>query len=72
MKQALVVIDVQEIFFLEPQNFLYDKERVVENINKLITKAHEKISQLFLFNIRVQRKRMKCLKEKMGGNYIRG
>ncbi|MDC2865082.1 isochorismatase family protein [Bacillus sp. BP-3] len=42
MKQALVVIDVQEIFFLEPQNFLYDKEHVVENINKLITKAHEK------------------------------
>ena len=42
MKQALVVIDMQEIFFLEPQNFLYDKERVVENINELITKAHEK------------------------------
>lgn len=51
MKQALVVIDIQEIFFFEPQNFLYDKERVVENINKLITKAHKKISRLFSFNI---------------------
>ncbi len=42
MKQALVVIDMQEIFFNEPQNFLYDKEHVVANINELITKAHEK------------------------------
>ncbi|MEI4832018.1 isochorismatase family protein [Bacillus sp. FJAT-53711] len=41
MKQALVVIDMQEIFFNEPQNFLYDKEQVVANINELITKAHE-------------------------------
>ncbi|WP_416825514.1 isochorismatase family protein [Ectobacillus polymachus] len=42
MKQALVIIDMQEIFFTEPQNYLYNKVHVVEHINELITKAYEK------------------------------
>ncbi|MBM7644078.1 nicotinamidase-related amidase [Scopulibacillus daqui] len=42
MKQALIVIDVQEIFFNKPENFLFNKEQLVTNINELIKQAHEK------------------------------
>lgn len=42
MKQALIVIDVQETFFKQPQNLLYNSVQLVNNINRLIDQAHEK------------------------------
>jgi nicotinamidase-related amidase len=42
MKQALIVIDMQEIFFKQRQNLLYKREQLVNNINRLIDQAHEK------------------------------
>ncbi|MGE7090546.1 cysteine hydrolase family protein [Lysinibacillus sp. NPDC048646] len=36
MKQALVIIDMQEVFFMDRKNYLFESERVVENINNLI------------------------------------
>lgn len=40
MKQALVIIDMQEIFFNKPENYLYEKEGLLRNINRLIDQAH--------------------------------
>lgn len=40
MKQALIVVDMQEVFFNNPENDLYEKERVLKNINRLIDQAH--------------------------------
>lgn len=49
MKQALIVIDVQEVFFNEPENHLLEKEQLVSNINDLIKQAREKnIEVLFI------------------------
>jgi hypothetical protein len=42
MKQALIIIDMQEIFFNYPQNYLFNNEQLVININELIKQAHEK------------------------------
>ncbi|NRD77077.1 cysteine hydrolase [Bacillus sp. BRMEA1] len=42
MKQALIIVDMQEVFFNEPHNYLFNKEQLVSNINKLIKQAHEK------------------------------
>ncbi|MNP39648.1 Isochorismatase family protein YecD [compost metagenome] len=39
MRRALVIIDMQEIFFTEAQNFLYQKEQLLQNINSLIELA---------------------------------
>ena len=39
MKQALVIVDMQEAFFLDSQNYLFESEKVLENINALITWA---------------------------------
>lgn len=46
MKQALVIIDMQEIFFNYPQNYLFNNEQLVTNINELIKQAHEKNVQV--------------------------
>ncbi|SDM66592.1 Nicotinamidase-related amidase [Fictibacillus solisalsi] len=46
MKQALIIVDMQEIFFNYPQNYLFDNEQLVSNINKLIKQAHEKSIQV--------------------------
>lgn len=43
MKQALIVIDMQEVFFNSPENDLYEKERVLKNINCLIDQAHDQV-----------------------------
>ncbi|MFC5471624.1 cysteine hydrolase family protein [Cohnella suwonensis] len=42
MKEALIVIDMQEVFFRLPENHLYDKDRLVERVNKLIGQARAK------------------------------
>ncbi|PLS17408.1 amidase [Bacillus sp. M6-12] len=42
MKQALIIIDMQEIFFNLPQNYLFNNEQLVININELIKQAKEK------------------------------
>ncbi|MGG4142498.1 isochorismatase family protein [Paenibacillus algorifonticola] len=39
MKQALIVIDVQEVFFNLPENYLYQKEDLVLRINQWIAAA---------------------------------
>ncbi|WP_338554292.1 isochorismatase family protein [Paenibacillus sp. KS-LC4] len=39
MKQALIVIDVQEVFFDLPENYLYQKEDLVLRINQWIAAA---------------------------------
>lgn len=41
MKQALVVIDIQEAFFLEEEYHLYEYEKVVATINNAINRARE-------------------------------
>jgi len=46
MKQALVIIDMQEIFFNYPQNYLFHNEQLVTNINGLIKQTHEKNIQV--------------------------
>ncbi|CAM5714746.1 amidase [Niallia circulans] len=46
MKQALIIIDMQEIFFNHPKNYLYDRIQLVKNINILIKQAHEKNIQV--------------------------
>ncbi|GGE60031.1 cysteine hydrolase family protein [Priestia taiwanensis] len=46
MKQALIVVDMQEVFFNHPQNYLLNKEQVVVNINELIKQAREKNIQI--------------------------
>ncbi|WP_028593433.1 isochorismatase family protein [Paenibacillus assamensis] len=46
MKQALIVIDMQEIFFNYPQNHLLHNEQVVEHINELIKQARDKQIQI--------------------------
>ncbi|WP_223554863.1 cysteine hydrolase family protein [Lysinibacillus sphaericus] len=49
MKQALIIIDMQEAFFLDDQNYLFDDEKVVENINTLITSArHSEVPIIFI------------------------
>ncbi|MBZ9536980.1 isochorismatase family protein [Cytobacillus oceanisediminis] len=42
MRQALIIIDMQEIFFNHPQNYLFNRNQLVQNINILIKQAHEK------------------------------
>jgi nicotinamidase-related amidase len=42
MKQALIVIDVQEVFFNHPQYNLFNYKQLVSNINELIQQAREK------------------------------
>ncbi|MCY8934666.1 isochorismatase family protein [Bacillus atrophaeus] len=42
MKQALIVIDMQEIFFSEEQNYLYQHEQLLENVNMVIDWARKK------------------------------
>lgn len=46
MKQSLIIIDMQEIFFNHPKNYLYDRIQLVKNINILIKQAHEKNIQV--------------------------
>jgi nicotinamidase-related amidase len=46
MKQALIIVDMQEIFFNHPQYYLHNNEQLVMNINKLIKQAHEKNIQV--------------------------
>ena len=46
MRQALIIIDMQEIFFNHPKNYLYDRIQLVKNINILIKQAHEKNIQV--------------------------
>ncbi|UHA72728.1 isochorismatase family protein [Paenibacillus sp. 481] len=41
MKQALIVVDMQEIFFNEPQYFLHDHNQLLENVNLLINHARQ-------------------------------
>lgn len=36
MKQALVIIDMQEVFFTEVENYIYHRKQLVENVNTLI------------------------------------
>ncbi|MED1205780.1 cysteine hydrolase family protein [Heyndrickxia acidicola] len=49
MRQALVIVDMQEIFFNHPQYFLFHHELLVTNINDLIKQAHLKnIPVLFI------------------------
>jgi nicotinamidase-related amidase len=56
MKQALIVIDVQEIFFNDPQNYLFNKEELVSNINGLIKQAHKKNIQVIFIQHTSQNK----------------
>lgn len=42
MKQALMIVDMQEAFFNHPENFLYQSDLVVNNINGLIEQARQK------------------------------
>ncbi|MBP0725459.1 cysteine hydrolase [Bacillus sp. RG28] len=42
MKQALIVIDVQEVFFNHPEYNLFNYKQLVSNINELIKQAREK------------------------------
>ncbi|HEO8418543.1 isochorismatase family protein [Niallia sp. FSL W8-0635] len=46
MRQALIIIDMQEIFFNHPQYCLFNKDQIVQNINILINQAHEKNIQV--------------------------
>ncbi|WP_262386301.1 MULTISPECIES: hypothetical protein [unclassified Bacillus (in: firmicutes)] len=39
MKQALIVIDLQEIFFSEEKNYLYQHEQLLQNVNTVINWA---------------------------------
>jgi len=39
MKQALIIVDIQEAFFLDSETYLFDYEKVLDNINMLITWA---------------------------------
>ncbi|WP_458120987.1 isochorismatase family protein [Paenibacillus sp. Z6-24] len=39
MKQALIIIDMQEIFFMGEENALYRREPLVANVNELIAGA---------------------------------
>jgi len=39
MKQALIIVDMQEAFFLDSENYLFNYEKVLDNINMLITWA---------------------------------
>lgn len=49
MKQALVVIDMQEAFFLEEEYHLHEYEKVVKTINAAIDHARKKeISIIFI------------------------
>lgn len=42
MKQALIIVDMQEIFFSEKENFLYQHKKLLENVNLLIDWARNK------------------------------
>ncbi|WP_025728505.1 isochorismatase family protein [Heyndrickxia ginsengihumi] len=42
MKQALIIVDLQEIFFLEEKNFLYEHEQLLTNVNQMIDWARLK------------------------------
>ncbi|MDM5187972.1 isochorismatase family protein [Bacillus sp. DX4.1] len=42
MKQALIIIDMQEIFFSEEKNYLYQHEQLLENVNMVIDWAKTK------------------------------
>jgi len=46
MRQALIIIDMQEIFFNHPQYYLFNKDQILQNINILINQAHEKNIQV--------------------------
>ncbi|SPU11370.1 Uncharacterised protein [Niallia circulans] len=46
MRQALIIIDMQEIFFNHRENYLFDRIQLVKNINILINQAHEKDIQV--------------------------
>lgn len=49
MKQALIIVDIQEAFFLDSENYLFDYEKVLENINMLITWArHSEVPIVFI------------------------
>ncbi|WP_243522288.1 isochorismatase family protein [Bacillus pseudomycoides] len=39
MKQALIVIDLQEIFFSDEKNYLYQHEQLLKNVNTVINWA---------------------------------
>jgi len=41
MKQALIIIDIQEAFFLDSQQNLWNDETIIKNINTLITWARQ-------------------------------
>ncbi|WP_411350176.1 cysteine hydrolase family protein [Paenibacillus sp. WLX2291] len=41
MKQALIIIDMQEIFFNSKDNALYQRESLIEHVNTLIGKARD-------------------------------
>lgn len=47
MKQALLVIDLQEVFFGLPENQLFHSERLLENVNEVIRKVREKNTPVF-------------------------
>ncbi|MFT8322817.1 MAG: isochorismatase family protein [Bacillus sp. (in: firmicutes)] len=42
MKQALIIIDMQEIFFSEEPNYLYQYEQLLKNVNIVIDWARTK------------------------------
>ena len=41
MKQALIVIDMQEIFFMEGENALYNREQLLTHVNQWIAGARQ-------------------------------
>ncbi|WP_155590789.1 cysteine hydrolase family protein [Lysinibacillus cavernae] len=49
MKQALIIIDIQEAFFLDSQQNLWNDEAIIKNINTVITWArHNEVPIIFI------------------------
>ncbi|MEK3726537.1 MULTISPECIES: cysteine hydrolase family protein [Lysinibacillus] len=49
MKQALIIIDIQEAFFLDSQQNLWNDETIIKNINTVITWArHKEVPIIFI------------------------
>ncbi len=46
MKKALIIIDMQKIFFVDPKNQLHNSEMLIENLKLLIQKARETHTQI--------------------------
>ena len=54
MKQALIIIDIQEAFFLDSQQKLWNSEAIIKNINVSITWARRNEVPVILFSIQTQ------------------